>query len=58
MGTGGVEKSAGQKNSPLSINDKTKKKKKVLVRVSTLKKFLSVIIPFLVNLAKAFINNE
>ncbi|XP_027145391.1 1-phosphatidylinositol 4,5-bisphosphate phosphodiesterase epsilon-1 isoform X1 [Larimichthys crocea] len=32
MGTGGVEKSAGQKNSPLSINDKTKKKKKVLVR--------------------------
>ena len=35
MGTGGVEKSAAQKNSPLSINDKTKKKKKVLVRVST-----------------------
>ncbi|XP_068439869.1 1-phosphatidylinositol 4,5-bisphosphate phosphodiesterase epsilon-1 isoform X2 [Clinocottus analis] len=32
MGTGGVEKPAGQKNSPLSINDKTKKKKKVLVR--------------------------
>uniref|UniRef100_A0A8C9XA00 Phosphoinositide phospholipase C n=1 Tax=Sander lucioperca TaxID=283035 RepID=A0A8C9XA00_SANLU len=32
MGTGGVEKSAAQKNSPLSINDKTKKKKKVLVR--------------------------
>lgn len=33
MGTGGVEKSAAQKSSPL--NDKTKKKKKVLVRVST-----------------------
>ncbi|XP_028422909.1 1-phosphatidylinositol 4,5-bisphosphate phosphodiesterase epsilon-1 isoform X3 [Perca flavescens] len=32
MGTGGVEKSAAQKNSPLSINDKNKKKKKVLVR--------------------------
>ncbi|KAM6964739.1 1-phosphatidylinositol 4,5-bisphosphate phosphodiesterase epsilon-1 isoform 1-T1 [Tautogolabrus adspersus] len=32
MGTGGVEKSAAQKNSPLSINDKVKKKKKVLVR--------------------------
>uniref|UniRef100_UPI0037E991A6 1-phosphatidylinositol 4,5-bisphosphate phosphodiesterase epsilon-1 isoform X1 n=1 Tax=Semicossyphus pulcher TaxID=241346 RepID=UPI0037E991A6 len=32
MGTGGVEKSANQKNSPLSINDKVKKKKKVLVR--------------------------
>ncbi|XP_049915896.1 1-phosphatidylinositol 4,5-bisphosphate phosphodiesterase epsilon-1 isoform X2 [Epinephelus moara] len=32
MGTGGVEKPAAQKNSPLSINDKTKKKKKVLVR--------------------------
>ncbi|XP_070846751.1 1-phosphatidylinositol 4,5-bisphosphate phosphodiesterase epsilon-1 [Chaetodon trifascialis] len=32
MGTGGVEKPASQKNSPLSINDKTKKKKKVLVR--------------------------
>uniref|UniRef100_A0AAQ4PAD4 Phosphoinositide phospholipase C n=1 Tax=Gasterosteus aculeatus aculeatus TaxID=481459 RepID=A0AAQ4PAD4_GASAC len=32
MGTGGVEKSAAQKNSPLSINDKAKKKKKVLVR--------------------------
>ncbi|CAK6981814.1 -phosphatidylinositol 4%2C5-bisphosphate phosphodiesterase epsilon-1 isoform X2 [Scomber scombrus] len=32
MGTGGVEKSAAQKNSPLSINDKTKKKKKILVR--------------------------
>uniref|UniRef100_A0A8C3G827 Phosphoinositide phospholipase C n=1 Tax=Cyclopterus lumpus TaxID=8103 RepID=A0A8C3G827_CYCLU len=32
MGSGGVEKPAGQKNSPLSINDKTKKKKKVLVR--------------------------
>uniref|UniRef100_UPI003AAC74CA 1-phosphatidylinositol 4,5-bisphosphate phosphodiesterase epsilon-1-like n=1 Tax=Centroberyx gerrardi TaxID=166262 RepID=UPI003AAC74CA len=31
MGTGGVEKPAGQKNSPLG-NDKTKKKKKVLVR--------------------------
>ncbi|XP_051274102.1 1-phosphatidylinositol 4,5-bisphosphate phosphodiesterase epsilon-1 isoform X1 [Dicentrarchus labrax] len=30
MGTGGVEKPGGQKNSPL--NDKTKKKKKVLVR--------------------------
>lgn len=37
MGTGGVEKSAAQKNSPLSINDKAKKKKKVLVRVSTSK---------------------
>ncbi|XP_044033879.1 1-phosphatidylinositol 4,5-bisphosphate phosphodiesterase epsilon-1 isoform X3 [Siniperca chuatsi] len=32
MGTSGVEKHATQKNSPLSINDKTKKKKKVLVR--------------------------
>ncbi|XP_029312319.1 LOW QUALITY PROTEIN: 1-phosphatidylinositol 4,5-bisphosphate phosphodiesterase epsilon-1 [Cottoperca gobio] len=32
MGTGGVETSTAQKNSPLSINDKTKKKKKVLVR--------------------------
>ncbi|KAM3592601.1 uncharacterized protein V6R79_021845 [Siganus canaliculatus] len=32
MGTGGVEKPANQKNSPLSISDKTKKKKKVLVR--------------------------
>uniref|UniRef100_H2TGF4 Phosphoinositide phospholipase C n=1 Tax=Takifugu rubripes TaxID=31033 RepID=H2TGF4_TAKRU len=32
MSTGGTEKSAHQKNSPLSINDKTKKKKKVLVR--------------------------
>ncbi|XP_067343734.1 1-phosphatidylinositol 4,5-bisphosphate phosphodiesterase epsilon-1 isoform X4 [Channa argus] len=32
MGTGGVEKTSAQKNSPLSINDKTKKKKKVLVR--------------------------
>uniref|UniRef100_A0A3Q3LIZ2 Phosphoinositide phospholipase C n=1 Tax=Labrus bergylta TaxID=56723 RepID=A0A3Q3LIZ2_9LABR len=32
MGIGGVEKSAAQKNSPLSINDKAKKKKKVLVR--------------------------
>lgn len=31
MGTGGMEKPGGQKN----INDKTKKKKKVLVRVST-----------------------
>lgn len=34
MGTGGMEKSAAQKNSPLGINDKAKKKKKVLVRVS------------------------
>lgn len=34
MGTGGVEKAGAQKNSPLSMNDKTKKKKKVLVRVS------------------------
>ena len=34
MSTGGVEKAANQKNSPLSINEKTKKKKKVLVRVS------------------------
>ncbi|CAJ1081049.1 -phosphatidylinositol 4%2C5-bisphosphate phosphodiesterase epsilon-1 isoform X1 [Xyrichtys novacula] len=32
IGTGGVEKSVAQKNSPLSINDKVKKKKKVLVR--------------------------
>lgn len=40
MGTGGVEKSANQKNSPLSINDKTKKKKKVLVRVSVWHKYL------------------
>jgi len=32
MGTGGVEKPSVQKNSP---NDKAKKKKKVLVRVST-----------------------
>ncbi|XP_041830274.1 1-phosphatidylinositol 4,5-bisphosphate phosphodiesterase epsilon-1 [Melanotaenia boesemani] len=32
MGTGGVEKPGTQKNSPLSINDKSKKKKKVLVR--------------------------
>uniref|UniRef100_A0A7N8Y1T5 Phosphoinositide phospholipase C n=1 Tax=Mastacembelus armatus TaxID=205130 RepID=A0A7N8Y1T5_9TELE len=32
MGTGGVEKAGAQKNSPLSINDKSKKKKKVLVR--------------------------
>lgn len=35
MGTGGVEKAGAQKNSPLSINEKTKKKKKTLVRVST-----------------------
>ncbi|XP_028286100.1 1-phosphatidylinositol 4,5-bisphosphate phosphodiesterase epsilon-1 isoform X4 [Parambassis ranga] len=32
MGTGGVEKPGTQKNSPLSINEKSKKKKKVLVR--------------------------
>uniref|UniRef100_A0A3B5B5Z6 Phosphoinositide phospholipase C n=1 Tax=Stegastes partitus TaxID=144197 RepID=A0A3B5B5Z6_9TELE len=32
MGTGGVEKPGTQKNSPLGINDKSKKKKKVLVR--------------------------
>ncbi|XP_026206755.1 1-phosphatidylinositol 4,5-bisphosphate phosphodiesterase epsilon-1 isoform X2 [Anabas testudineus] len=32
MGTGGVEKAGAQKNSPLSINEKTKKKKKTLVR--------------------------
>ncbi|XP_068161011.1 1-phosphatidylinositol 4,5-bisphosphate phosphodiesterase epsilon-1 isoform X2 [Antennarius striatus] len=32
MGTSGVEKPAGQKSSPLGINDKTKKMKKVLVR--------------------------
>ncbi|XP_041670988.1 1-phosphatidylinositol 4,5-bisphosphate phosphodiesterase epsilon-1 isoform X2 [Cheilinus undulatus] len=32
MSTSGVEKPAAQKNSPLSINDKVKKKKKVLVR--------------------------
>ncbi|XP_074519567.1 1-phosphatidylinositol 4,5-bisphosphate phosphodiesterase epsilon-1 isoform X2 [Halichoeres trimaculatus] len=32
MGIGGVEKPAPQKNSPLSINEKVKKKKKVLVR--------------------------
>ncbi|KAM4715436.1 1-phosphatidylinositol 4,5-bisphosphate phosphodiesterase epsilon-1 isoform 2-T3 [Anableps anableps] len=32
MGTGAVEKQSNQKNSPLSINDKSKKKKKVLVR--------------------------
>uniref|UniRef100_A0A3Q4BGW2 Phosphoinositide phospholipase C n=1 Tax=Mola mola TaxID=94237 RepID=A0A3Q4BGW2_MOLML len=32
MSTGGVEKPANQKNSPLNINEKTKKKKKVLVR--------------------------
>lgn len=36
LSTGGTEKAAHQKNSPLSINDKTKKKKKVLVRVSRL----------------------
>lgn len=38
MSTGGTEKAAHQKNSPLSINDKTKKKKKVLVRVGRLNK--------------------
>ncbi|XP_029953283.1 1-phosphatidylinositol 4,5-bisphosphate phosphodiesterase epsilon-1 isoform X2 [Salarias fasciatus] len=32
MGTGGVEKPGTQKNSPLGINEKSKKKKKVLVR--------------------------
>ncbi|XP_034564652.1 1-phosphatidylinositol 4,5-bisphosphate phosphodiesterase epsilon-1 isoform X2 [Notolabrus celidotus] len=32
MGIGGMEKSAAQKSSPLSINDKVKRKKKVLVR--------------------------
>ncbi|KAM9837938.1 1-phosphatidylinositol 4,5-bisphosphate phosphodiesterase epsilon-1 [Aulostomus maculatus] len=32
IGTSGGEKSTVQKNSPLSINEKTKKKKKVLVR--------------------------
>ncbi|XP_023281807.1 1-phosphatidylinositol 4,5-bisphosphate phosphodiesterase epsilon-1 [Seriola lalandi dorsalis] len=32
MSTGGTEKTGAQKNSPLSINDKAKKKKKVLVR--------------------------
>ncbi|XP_068610524.1 1-phosphatidylinositol 4,5-bisphosphate phosphodiesterase epsilon-1 [Brachionichthys hirsutus] len=32
MGSGGVEKPAGQKGSPLGINDKAKKMKKVLVR--------------------------
>ncbi|KAM6898546.1 1-phosphatidylinositol 4,5-bisphosphate phosphodiesterase epsilon-1 isoform 2-T2 [Lycodopsis pacificus] len=32
MGTGGMERPAAQKNSPLCINEKTKKKKKVLVR--------------------------
>ncbi|XP_061564651.1 1-phosphatidylinositol 4,5-bisphosphate phosphodiesterase epsilon-1 isoform X3 [Cololabis saira] len=32
MGTGGVEKTGAQKNSPLGINDKSKKKKKALVR--------------------------
>ncbi|XP_047464842.1 1-phosphatidylinositol 4,5-bisphosphate phosphodiesterase epsilon-1 isoform X3 [Mugil cephalus] len=32
MGTGGVEKPSAQKNSSLSINDKSKKKKKALVR--------------------------
>lgn len=36
MNTGGTEKATPQKNSPLGINDKTKKKKKILVRVSTL----------------------
>uniref|UniRef100_A0A672JCE2 Phosphoinositide phospholipase C n=1 Tax=Salarias fasciatus TaxID=181472 RepID=A0A672JCE2_SALFA len=36
MGTGGVEKPGTQKNSPLGINEKSKKKKKVLVRVSQL----------------------
>lgn len=36
MSAGGTEKAAHQKNSPLSINDKTKKKKKVLVRVGRL----------------------
>lgn len=35
MGTGPGEKQINQKNSPLSSNDKSKKKKKVLVRVST-----------------------
>lgn len=34
MGTGTAEKPSTQKNSPLSINDKSKKKKKALVRVS------------------------
>ena len=33
MGAGGAEKAGGQKNNTLGI-DKTKKKKKVLVRVS------------------------
>uniref|UniRef100_A0A4W6D086 Phosphoinositide phospholipase C n=1 Tax=Lates calcarifer TaxID=8187 RepID=A0A4W6D086_LATCA len=32
MSTGGAEKAGAQKNSPLSMNDKAKKKKKVLVR--------------------------
>uniref|UniRef100_H3DNJ9 Phosphoinositide phospholipase C n=1 Tax=Tetraodon nigroviridis TaxID=99883 RepID=H3DNJ9_TETNG len=32
MNTGGTEKATHQKNSPLSINDKTKKKKKAIVR--------------------------
>uniref|UniRef100_A0A665W4E4 Phosphoinositide phospholipase C n=1 Tax=Echeneis naucrates TaxID=173247 RepID=A0A665W4E4_ECHNA len=32
MSTGGADKTGAQKNSPLSINEKTKKKKKVLVR--------------------------
>uniref|UniRef100_A0A3Q3BAX8 Phosphoinositide phospholipase C n=1 Tax=Kryptolebias marmoratus TaxID=37003 RepID=A0A3Q3BAX8_KRYMA len=32
MGTGTVEKAGTQKNSPLSINEKSKKKKKALVR--------------------------
>ncbi|KAK7919592.1 hypothetical protein WMY93_010876 [Mugilogobius chulae] len=32
MGSGGVEKTTAQKNSPLGINEKAKKKKKALVR--------------------------
>ncbi|XP_072312345.1 1-phosphatidylinositol 4,5-bisphosphate phosphodiesterase epsilon-1 isoform X2 [Eucyclogobius newberryi] len=32
MGSGGVEKTAAQKNSPLGMNEKAKKKKKALVR--------------------------
>ncbi|XP_069373582.1 1-phosphatidylinositol 4,5-bisphosphate phosphodiesterase epsilon-1 isoform X1 [Paralichthys olivaceus] len=32
MSTGGAEKAGAQKNSPLSMNEKAKKKKKVLVR--------------------------
>ena len=35
MSTGGAEKAGAQKNSPLSMNEKAKKKKKVLVRVGT-----------------------